>query len=201
MKIKRYIRFIKESSDYSLGCIMIELDIDNWLDICSYIEPKDIYHDVNDPTYGIQNNPHLTLFYGFHKEVTTEQISNIIDDIVYDWRNKGLEDFDYDDVSDRITIEDATDKPIQIEVNGIDVFENEKFDVVKLNVVKTDLLQNLNDALSKLPNSNEFPDYKPHITIAYVKNGTGSKYIKPDYKNNFEYLNCEVYVLYDIQKE
>lgn len=161
MKIKKYIQFIKESSEYSLGCVMIELDINNWSDICSYIEPNDVYYDENDPTYGIQDNPHLTLFYGFHKQVTIEEVSDIIEDYV------------------------GSD-PLKIEVSGIDIFENKDFDVVKLNVVKTDLLQKLNGALSKLPNSNEFPDYQPHITIAYVKNGTGRKYIKPDYKNNFE---------------
>jgi len=161
MKVKKYIQFIKESSEYSLGCVMIELDINNWVDICSHIDRNDVYYDENDPTYGIQDNPHLTLFYGFHKQVTTEEVFSIIESYV-------------------------GNEPIKIEVSGIDIFENENFDVVKLNVVKTDLLQKLNTALSNLPNSNEFRDYKPHITIAYVKNGTGRKYINPEYKNNFE---------------
>ena len=186
MKIKKYIQFLKESSDYSLGCVMIEVDVKNWKEICSYIQPEDVYYDPQDPTYGIQENPHVTLFYGFHKEVTTEQVSDIIDDVMYEWRNQGLEDFDYNDVSDRIAIEHASDKPIEIEIDGIDIFENEKFDVVKFNVVKTDILQKLFDALSKLPNSNEYPDYKPHMTIAYVKSGTGKKYVKPVYKHKFE---------------
>ena len=71
---------------------------------------------------------------------------------------------------------------IHIEVDGVGVFENDKFDVVKFNVNPDGALQHLFDELSKFPNSNEYPDYKPHITIAYVKKGMGKKYVKPDYK-------------------
>ena len=37
-------------------------------------------------------------------------------------------------------------------------------------------LKEFNNQLSKLPNSNEFPDYNPHITIAYLLPGLSEKY-------------------------
>ena len=67
---------------------------------------------------------------------------------------------------------------IMIEIENIDTFENEDFDVVKFNVKKTEQLQRIFDALSELPNENTFPDYNPHMTIGYVKKGLGEKYKK-----------------------
>ena len=155
MIIKSYIQFIKESSSYEYGCVMVEVPVSNWDEITSSIDKEDIYTESGDDTYGIQKNPHLTLLYGLHDDVTEEQVKSI------------FEKFDGD---------------INIEVNGIDIFENEKFDVVKFNVNPDGALQELHDKLSEFPNSNDFPDYKPHITISYVNKGTGKKYVKPDYR-------------------
>jgi hypothetical protein len=49
---------------------------------------------------------------------------------------------DYDDVSDRIEIERISSEPIEVEIDGIDIFENKDFDVVKFNVKKSYILQN-----------------------------------------------------------
>ena len=155
MKIKRYTQFIKESSGYQYGCVMIEIPVSNWKEITSSIDEEDIYEEEGDSTYGIQQNPHVTLLYGLQDTVTPEMIKSVFDNF--------------------------TDN-INIVVDGIDIFENEKFDVVKFNVKPDGALQYLHNELSKFPNSDQYPDYKPHITIAYVKKGTGKKYIKPDYK-------------------
>ena len=155
MRIKRYIQFINESSDYQYGCVMIEIPVNNWSEITSIINTNDIYEKVDDNTYGIQKNPHLTLLYGLHDTVTPEMVKSVLDQFKGD---------------------------INIEVDGIDIFENDEFDVVKFNVKADGALQHLHDELSKLPNSNQYPQYKPHITICYTKKGTGKKYIREDYK-------------------
>jgi 2'-5' RNA ligase/DNA polymerase III epsilon subunit-like protein len=153
MIIKDYLQFIKESSGYKFGCVMIEVPVSNWNEITSHIDPEDIY--APDDTHGIQENPHLTLLYGIHPEVTPEEVKSVFENYKGD---------------------------IQIKVDGIGIFENKDFDVVKFNVKPDGTLQELHDRLSKLPNSDEFPNYTPHITIAYVKRGTGKKYLKPEYK-------------------
>lgn len=157
MIIKKWIEFIKESiNGYSYGCVMVEVPVKNWEALTQIIDIDDIYEEKGDSAYGIQKNPHLTLLYGLHENVTNEQVKKVFDDF---------------------------DENINIEIEGVDIFENPKFDVVKFNIKKTNTLQNLFDKLSELPNSNEYPDYKPHITIAYVKSGTGKKYVNPNYKH------------------
>lgn len=150
--IKKYLQFIKESTKYEFGCAMIDIKVNNWDEIISFIDDSDLNKDKG----GIEERPHLTLLYGLHKEVTDEQIKSVLNDI---------------------------ESPLEIEINGVDIFENDDFDVVKFNIKKTNQLQEIHDKLSELPNTNNFPDYNPHITIAYVKKGKGKKYIKPGYKH------------------
>jgi 2'-5' RNA ligase/DNA polymerase III epsilon subunit-like protein len=165
MKIKKYIQFIKESSGYEYGCVMVEVPVKNWKEITSYIDPEDIYTGGDD-THGIQENPHVTILYGLHDGVTEDEVKSVFEEFTGD---------------------------INIEVNGIGIFENDKFDVVKFNVNPDGSLQELHNKLSEFPNSNEFPDYKPHITIAYVKKGTGKKYVKPEYKYEVKNVNKITY--------
>jgi len=154
MIIKSYIQFIKESSGYEYGCVMVEVPVSNWNEITSFIDPEDVYTGGDD-SHGIQELPHVTILYGLHKEVTSEMVKSVFEEFTGN---------------------------INIEVNGIGIFENKDYDVVKFNVNPDGALQELHDKLSEFPNSNEYPDYKPHITIAYVNKGTGKKYAKPDYK-------------------
>ena len=173
MKIKKYTQFLNESVQYKLGCVMMEVPISNWEEITSTINQEDIY-EVEGENYGIQSNPHVTILYGLHKEVSLDQIKSVFEDI---------------DVS------------IDIKIEGIGVFENENFDVVKFNVVPSETLLDLNSKLSEFPNSNEYPEYKPHITIAYVKKGCGKKYEDLEYRHSVENIDEVCYSMSDGSKE
>lgn len=74
--------------------------------------------------------------------------------------------------------------PIRGTIQQVDLFQNDDYDVVILPVESEDL-QRLHQQLDELPNDNEYPDYRPHITIAYVKSGVGEKYqgLKNDLEN------------------
>lgn len=152
MKVKKYIQFIKESASYDYGCVMVEVPVSNWNEITSIINKDDLY-EVEGENYGIQDNPHLTLLYGLKSNITKEQVEQVL--------QKAID-------GDKIIIE----------IENIGLFENDNFDVVKFNIKKTEQLQKLFDSLSELPNENTFPDYNPHMTIAYVKKGLGKKYTK-----------------------
>ncbi len=165
MIIKNYLQFIKESSGYEYGCVMIEVPVSNWDELTNSIDTKDVYTGGDD-SHGIQEFPHLTLLYGLEKGVTEDQVQSIIDNF------KG---------------------EIKIEIDGINLFENEQFDVLKFNVVSDAGLQQLHDELSKLPNTDKFPIYKPHITIAYLNKGMGKKYVNPNYKYSVKNINKIVY--------
>ena len=154
--IKKWNEF-NESSSYDYGCVMVETPFTNWNEITDMISKEDLYIKEDDDTYGIQKKPHVTLLYGLQSNVKPEDIEPLIKDI------KGL----------------------TIKVNGIDIFENDDFDVIKFNVINNSKLNETFKKLSKLPNSNTFSEYKPHITIAYVKKGLGKKYINSDYNLTF----------------
>jgi 2'-5' RNA ligase len=132
---------------------MVEVPVKNWNEITSIINKDDLY-EVEGENYGIQDNPHLTLLYGLKPNITKEQVEQVLEKSV-------------------------DGEKIEIEIENIGLFENDNFDVVKFNVKKTEQLQKLFDSLSELPNENTFPDYNPHMTIAYVKKGLGKKYTKP----------------------
>lgn len=67
-------------------------------------------------------------------------------------------------------------KPIEIGLGEISLFENDEHDVVKIDIDSLDLMK-----LNKLISENmEITDthkiYKPHLTLAYVLKGYGSPY-------------------------
>ena len=147
----------KSGSLYKYGCVMLELNIQNWDELTKSIDPNDVYLP-EDPSHGIETDPHVTILYGLHRGVTPEQVKSVFDNFHGE---------------------------IHVEVDGVGIFENEEFDVVKLNVKADGALQELHDKLKEFPNSDEYPVYKPHITISYVKKGTGKKYVNPNYKHTF----------------
>lgn len=62
----------------------------------------------------------------------------------------------------------------KINIYDVDVFKNE-CDVLVLRCQSPELL-NLRKHMEKIPHTKTFKDYKPHITIAYLKPGYGEVY-------------------------
>ena len=167
MVIKDYNKFLESKSGklYRYGCVMVYLDIPNWDSIVSHIKSEDLYKP-DEKRYGLETNPHVTILYGLHQDVSDEDVINVFSTI---------------NIGD-----------ISLDIDGIDCFENQDFDVIKMNV-KSDTLNFLNKELSKLPHTTDYPDYKPHITIAYLLPGHGKKYIETDYKYNFNQVKKIIY--------
>jgi 2'-5' RNA ligase len=164
MRIKKFNE-MKSGDMYDYGCVMVYLDIPNWEEIVSNINHQDLYLP-EDPTHGRESDPHATILYGLHPEVTDEDVRNVI-------KNQNL-------------------SHIILDIDGIDTFQNKDYDVVKMNV-KSDVLNHLNKEMSKLPHTTDYPDYKPHVTLGYVKPGQGKKYHRPDFKHSFNKLKKIVY--------
>jgi 2'-5' RNA ligase len=167
MIITNYETFLEGKSGklYRYGCVMLYLNIPNWKSIISRIDESDLY-DAENPTHGYETSPHVTILFGLHSNVNDEDVIKVFD---------GLKSSDLD-----------------INIEGIDCFKNKDFDVVKMNV-ESNKLNELNKELSKLPHTTDYPDYKPHITLAYVLPGKGEKYIEPDYKYKFDNLDKILY--------
>jgi 2'-5' RNA ligase len=172
--IKKYHRFLEMSNnrmkrhtgtDYKFGCVMANLNIPNWDEITSHINIDDLYKPEED-RYGIESDPHITILYGLHNNVKDSEVEKIIKSVN----------------GDNITID----------IKGIDIFENEEFDVVKMSV-QSEYLTKLHYELYKLPNSDRFSKYNAHITIAYVKKGEGSKYRRSSYSHHIDGIHDIIY--------
>ena len=164
--LKNYQIFLEEKREYQYGCVLIELNLEDWNSILDTISKEDLYLPDNE-VYGMETNPHLTLLYGLHKEVSVEDIEKAINQF-------NIKDF-------------------KIEVDGIDIFENEQFDVLKMKVFNSKILNQMHLKLKELPNSDKYEQYSPHITIAYLKSGTGNKYIDENYKKTINDIGEIVY--------
>ena len=105
-----------------------------------FVQDDELYTDPQDPDgYGREDEVHVTVKFGLHDAEPSKELLRIIE---------------------------AT-QPFEIEVGPCTLFENEKYDVVKFDV-DGDGLRELNRRVSELPNSDEHPEYHPHLTVAYV---------------------------------
>lgn len=148
------IRINEERKDAVLGCAMLGITPKDavWEDILALVDDKDLY--VSNDGFGKETEPHITLLYGIH-----------LDDGV---RKQLLDHYlsHFPEVS--------------IIANGVSLFENpgKDYDVLKFDIEVTPELAELNKFLTYyFPFTNEFPDYHPHATIAYIQKGKGKGYI------------------------
>jgi 2'-5' RNA ligase len=136
---------------YDYGCVMARIDEESSRKILDFnrktIGEHIIYKEGDE--YGREESPHITLKYGLVNGYTEEQMKKILSKVT----------------------------PFHIDVKGISLFENEKFDVVKFDVDGKEL-RALNEIFSKLPNHDQYPEYHPHMTLAYVRKGMGRHMVK-----------------------
>jgi hypothetical protein len=69
-------------------------------------------------------------------------------------------------------------RPIRAMLGEFDIFEHPEQDVLYIKIIG-ESFHKLHDKLAGLPNSRPptKPDYTPHLTVAYLKKGTGRKYV------------------------
>lgn len=154
IKLKNLIKEEKEPV-YEYGCAMLYFEPNNEVvEFQKTIRPEDIYTEDKNGGYGLETEPHCTLLYGLHEEVELEDVKNVLDNIVFGY----------------------------CRIHNPSLFENEKFDVLKFDVGYTHkggaFLHNANRLLNNLPNTQTYPDYHPHMTVAYLKPGMGKKYVE-----------------------
>ena len=147
----KLIDLLKENSDstYKYGCVMLYFNFPEINKIHDTINPDHIYEEEGDKTFGLEDEPHTTLLYGLHPEVSLEEVKKVLDSYVYH----------------PCTIKNAS------------LFENKKYDVLKFDVEGKNLHET-NNGLKQYPFTSDFPDYHPHLTIGYIKSGLGKKYTK-----------------------
>lgn len=141
------------------GCLMLQLNnkISNWKQVLKLIDPINIYNDSSNQ-YGLELEAHCTVLYGFHSNVSVDEVKKLMDEHV--------------------------NTNITFALTGISLFENKEYSVLKFDV-ESDELHRLHELCKSLPHTLTFPEYHPHITIGYLKPSTGKEYIKK-FKTPFE---------------
>lgn len=133
------------------GCLMLDLNFTDWDSLTiNNINKEDVYDD-KEGNYGMEDEPHVTVLFGIHDEEIDQ------DDLIKEVRN---------------TVQDA----IKLNLLGISCFYNDEYDVLKIDI-RSSQLEELNKRIKeKFPYTEFFSEYKPHITLAYLKKGEGKKY-------------------------
>jgi 2'-5' RNA ligase len=151
--VLKYSEFLinkEKPKGYEYGCAMIGFTFPALEEIHKCIMEEDIFTKEGENSYGLEKEPHVTLLYGLHSdEIEDEVVKEICMSHKYD----------------NITLE------------NVSLFENKEYDVLKFDV-KGNSLHECNEKLSKLPHTTDYPNYHPHSTIAYLKSGTGKKYLE-----------------------
>lgn len=139
----------EEKQTYDYGCVMLYFSFPGINKIHDTINPKDIYTQEGDRSFGLEDEPHCTLLYGLHEGVTTEDIKKVLDKYTY----------------------------TPLKAHNASLFKNPDYDVLKFDI-KGENLHETNADLQQYPFTSNFPDYHPHMTIGYLKPGTGERYSK-----------------------
>ena len=138
---------------YDYGCVMAEMPQTLYAPLMAFsksiISDDMLYFDPNaEPDdYGREKHFHTTIKFGLTESYTQEQMAEFL---------RGTRVF-------------------FVNIQGMDVFSNPEFDVVKLSV-GGEGLNRLREVFNKLPNVDEHPIYRPHLTLAYVKRGLGERF-------------------------
>lgn len=111
------------------------------------IPDEDLYDD--DGSKGRESEPHITVRYGI--------TDTIPDKVVHAVSHTG---------------------PVRVKLGPVSVFSsNPSYDVLKLDV-DSPALHRLNSLVdANVPFRSDYPDYHPHLTLAYVRKGKGNSFI------------------------
>lgn len=144
----------QKEDEKTYGCVMLEAKVPDWEEMhIGGIDPKDVYTKPYDDSFGLEKTPHVTVIYGIHED-------EIDPEIIFDVIQKKME-------------------PLTVTIDKIGIFETDDYDVVKYDVPVVKKLKKFRNLfLKSFPNTQTFPEYHPHVTLAYVKPGEGKKYVK-----------------------
>lgn len=148
-----WVKSLNESSKstYEYGCAMVYYDFPQMQQLHAEISPEDIYTETGDNTYGLEDEPHTTLLFGFHDDVDPDSILQLCNRYKYP----------------------------DLKLHNVSCFNNEKYDVLKFDVDSPTLHQVNSELKSEYMDryTTNFPDYHPHSTIGYIKKGKGQHYV------------------------
>lgn len=151
---------------FSYGCVMIRLPQHLDAEIRGYaaVVPDTLLVKTEDAGSGIPDEIHVTVKYG----LLTTDANEVADAIV------GTE-------------------PIIVTLGRVGIFHNEKNAVLKIAVESRGLRALHNRVCSQIEHVNTYGDYRPHVTLAYLKKREDDPYYyRVFYSDEFEGRQFEV---------
>lgn len=147
INLKEMLTEDRSAASVSRGCLMAMVPEDIAKTIVEFgkkiIPDEDLY--IKDGEFGRETETHVTVRYGFTKDLTELEIRSAIDN----------------------------QPAFTVNFFKLDKFESDEFDVIILRC-ESPIIQKWYELLGVYPNEETFSDYKQHMTIAYVKKGTFS---------------------------
>lgn len=152
-------KYLEDVGSADRACVMYKFIPSTHQIIQHLVDPVQQSILNNGDAIEIENDFHVTALYG------------LLDDDPLSVRNHLFQ-------SERLTL--RPDSFLRyLTVEGVSLFENEKYDVLKLDVSSW-WLDDFHTTLKELPNDYSFDDYRPHLTIAYIRSGEGQKYLEDE---------------------
>ena len=128
----------------SLGCLMAMIMPPHKEMISEFsrriIPDEKLYFEGEE--FGREDESHITIKYGFTKDLNELELRKILKD----------------------------QPPFLVELNELNKFENDMFDVVILKA-ESSVLRELNRRCNDYPHEDTYRNYNPHMTLAYVRKG------------------------------
>jgi 2'-5' RNA ligase len=113
--------------------------------------------------HGLEKRPHVTVLYGLHTHDARKVRQHV-----------------------------QKHAPLKLHFGGLSLFQRPKYDVLKADVTGRGLHALHHKLKDNLPNSDAHPAYMPHLTIAYLKKGTGHKYLHHGHLKGRRYVSGKV---------
>ncbi len=156
MSFKQFLANESRKNKYTYSSLLLYPPEDLTDSIISWgfdhVPNEHLFLDPKDPTFGREDDVHITLIYGIHTE-NPKEIADVF----------------------------SNESQIECKLGKIDVFtKSDKFDVLIVNVDSEDLHKLNRKARKELEATESYPVYVPHVTICYLKKGQGKQYIGND---------------------
>lgn len=139
---------LTEARQFSCLMAMISEDQTDPLKKFQKTIKEDHLHEEEGEEYGLQSDFHVTVLYGIH-ETSPKSTFDLL---------QGESEF-------------------FVSLGDVTLFENENYDVLKIDVTSGELRRLNLEVRKSVEYTSKFNDYKPHITLAYLKKGKGSLYL------------------------
>jgi hypothetical protein len=151
-KTKTFRQFLAEAGyDYLALQFNLPPDLSNrileWGD--DKVPETSVYIDPNDPTFGREDDPHITVLYGLHSS-DPRPLKKLL----------------------------SREKSFEITLGKMSLFtRSDNFDVLKIDVSGNELHRIHKLFGDNLKVTETYPKYIPHVTIAYLKKSKGDEFV------------------------